>query len=142
MNSSTITKTAYFDVKPDTVWAFLTEKEKLKLWYHHSDKDFSEGGPYELYRLSEDGKKIPQIWGRVLKMETPSKLVYTFSCEAFPNKETTVSCVLKPFANGTQLTLTHEGVVEATGDNALTMLMALDKGWDAHLSSMRSGAQA
>lgn len=70
-------------------------------------------------------------------MQTGSKLVYTFSCGAFPEKDTTVSCELQAFADGTQLTITHEGIAEAAGDSALQMLMALDAGWDAHVRTMR-----
>jgi len=83
---------------------------------------------------------VPQIWGKVLLMEVPNKLVYTFIIAPFKGAETVVTWVLEEAAGGTRLTLTHEGIAEASGDGALQLLQALDKGWDEHLGQLRSAA--
>jgi len=51
---------------------------------------------------------------------------------------TTVSWTLEQVYGGTKLTLTHEGIGEAAGESAMGLLMALDKGWDKHLESLRA----
>ncbi len=138
MTNSTITKTVFFDAPRETVWAFLTEREKLAQWFHKPEKNLSEGEAFCLFKSGEAGEKTPQIWGKVVAMDPPNTLVYTFICKPFGENETKVSYELVNVAGGTKLTLVHEGVVEASGENALSILQALDKGWDEHLHSLRN----
>lgn len=137
MTRPVISKSVFFDAKPETVWAFLTDKDKLGTWYHPAMEDLKEGADYALYQLADDGAKVPIITGRVLEADAPNKLVTTFVIGPFNGKETTVTWVLDAVAGGTSITLTHEGVEEAAGDAALGLLMALDKGWDEHFASLR-----
>lgn len=136
-DATTISKTVFFAASRETVWSFLTEKDKLATWFHQSDADLEEGKPYSLYRIDEDGAKIPQIYGQVLEMDTPNRLVTTFCIEPFGEKATTVTWVLEEAAGGTRLHLTHEGVAEAAGPITGRMLLALDKGWDEHFAKLR-----
>lgn len=140
MNTTTITKSVFFNASRETVWAFLTDKDKLGEWYHPAETDLTEGEDYNLYRVDETDKKIVQISGRVLEMNAPSKLVTTFVIDPFNGNETTVTWILDEAAGGTRLLLTHEGVAEATGEAAMHLLTALDKGWDEHLSDLRKAA--
>lgn len=136
MNNSTITKTAFFAVPRETVWAFLTEADKLAQWFHPARQDLQANQDYELYLAdNDDGSAL--IWGTVLEWEPPAKLTYTFCITPLQGKETTVSWFLQEFHNGTRLTLTHEGVGEL-GDSALGLLMALDDGWDEHIGKLRT----
>jgi len=137
---TTISKTVFFNAPRETVWAFLTRKEKLAQWFHPSDTDLAKGSDYRLYRLADNGAKIPQIWGRVLTMEAPELLVYTFMIEPLGSAETTVTWLLEEAAGGTRLSLTHEGIAEAAGAAALGLLQALDHGWDEHLDRLRKAA--
>jgi len=135
MNNSTITKTAFFAAPRETLWAFLTESEKLAQWFHPARANLQEGQDYELYLAdTDDGQAM--IWGKVLHWEPPSKLVYTFNIPPFNGTSTTVSWFLEESHGGTMLTLTHEGVGEL-GDSALNLLMALDDGWDEHIGKLR-----
>ena len=43
MTDATITKTIFLSAPRATVWAFLTEQDKLATWFHSSDGDLSEG---------------------------------------------------------------------------------------------------
>lgn len=140
MDKATLTKTVFFDASRETVWGFLTEKDKLARWYHHADRDLTQGQSYCLHRIAEDGTEVPQVWGEVLDMDPPTKLVCTFRCEAFADADTTVTWLLESVAGGTRLTLRHEGVAEAASQSPLGLLKALDKGWDEHLARLRQQA--
>lgn len=137
MKATTITKSAFFDASRDTVWSFLTDKDKLGEWYHPAEANLAAGEDYSLYRIDENDQKVAQITGRVLEMNAPSKLVTTFVIGPFQGNETTVTWILDEAAGGTRLSLTHEGIAEATGEAAMQLLMALDNGWDKHLSDLR-----
>ncbi len=51
---------------------------------------------------------------------------------------TTVTWTLAEVESGTKLTLTHEGISAAAGEAAMNILVALDAGWDQHISELRS----
>jgi len=137
MNSTTISKTIFIDAPRETVWSYLTEKDKLALWFHTANANFTEGKDYYFTHKNRDEDNKPLIWGKVVTMEAPNKLVYTFTIEPFGEADTTVTCLLEEAATGTRLSLMHEGVAEATGPMAMQLLMSLDSGWDEHLSDFR-----
>jgi len=136
-DTTTITKTVFFNASRDTVWSFLTNKDKLAKWFHPAKADLAAGEEYALIRTTDDGKTVPLIWGRVLEMNAPDKLVYTFVIDPFGGAETTVTWILEEAAGGTRLSLTHEGVAEAAGSATMRLLLALDDGWDEHLDRLR-----
>jgi len=142
MNTTTIVKSVFFNASRETVWEFLTDKDKLGTWYHPAEKDLAEGSDYSLYRLDDAGEKVPQITGRVVEMKAPSRLVTTFVIGPFQGQETTITWILEESAGGTRLLLTHEGIAEVMGEGAMHLLMALDHGWDKHLGDLRTGASA
>ena len=137
MTDTVVMKKIFLAAPKETVWSFLTTKDKLGSWFHHCDADWAEGQDYTLYKLAEDGTKVKLIWGAVLQMDVPNKLVYTFCIEQF-SEPTTVSCTLESVYDGTVLTLTHEGIEAATGDAVMAFLLDLDKGWEEHLDQIRT----
>jgi uncharacterized protein YndB with AHSA1/START domain len=74
-------------------------------------------------------------------MHEPQRLVTTFCIEPFGESETLLTWTLQPVANGTRLTLVHEGIADASGDAVMQMLMALDAGWDEHFADLRRFAR-
>ena len=102
MKSDVITKTVFFNASRETVWSFLTQKEKLAKWYHRSDDDLQEGQAYELYRIGDDGSRIRQIWGRVLSMDEPHRMECTFMVKPLGDAETKLTWILEEAAGGTQ----------------------------------------
>lgn len=138
MSDTTITKTCFFAASPETVWSFLTEKDKLAQWFHPAISDLAVGEDYALVKKDEDGNEVKICWGHVLEMDKPSTLVYTFTVGPLNGAMTKVTWMLEAIQDGTRLTLKHEGVSKAAGDAAIGLLMALDKGWDEHLDSMRN----
>jgi len=139
MSANTIIKTIFIDAPRETVWAYLTEKDKLAIWFHPADKDFVEGEGYALLRDADGGdvddNKI--CWGDVVRMNPPEELICTFTVNMLGGKTTNLTWRLEEVFGGTRLTLHHEGIDKAAGDQALDMLRALDVGWDKHFATLR-----
>lgn len=141
MSDSTIVKTIFLKADAETVWGFLTDKDKLGEWFHPADTDLSAGSDYVLKGEADDGSKVRKCWGSVLESDRAEKLVYTFTIEPLGGAMTTVTWLLQEVQGGTRLMLQHEGIGAAAGEMALPLLMALDAGWDAHLGRLRDFAK-
>lgn len=139
VTSTTIEKTIFIDAEPGVVWQFLTDKDKLGTWYHPAEQNLALNQPYRLYKKDGDGK--PLIWGEVREMRAPERLVTTFCIEPFGESETLLTWTLHPVADGTRLTLVHEGIADASGDAVMQLLLALDAGWDEHFADLRRFAR-
>ncbi len=138
MSSTTLTKTFIFAASRETIWSFLTEKDKLAQWFHPATSDFVEGEEYALVKENDKGIQVKQCWGTVLQMDKPNTLVYSFTIEPLDGALTTVTWILEEIQGGTKLTLQHEGIAEAAGETAMGLLLALDKGWDKHVDTLRN----
>ncbi|WP_153769641.1 SRPBCC domain-containing protein [Labrenzia sp. CE80] len=134
MTDTTIVKTVFFAAPPETVWAFLTQKSKLEKWFHPASSDLVQGEDYALLDRDTSEKLC---WGTVLEMEPVSRLVWSFTVKPLCGAMTTVIWALDEVEGGTKLTLRHEGVEAAAGEASMTLLTALDKGWDAHFGALR-----
>ena len=141
MSDSTIIKTIFLNADAETVWRFLTDKDKLGEWFHSADTNLTAGNDYVLSGQADDGSEVRKCWGSVMESKRAEKLVYTFTIEPLGGAMTTVTWLLKEMHGGTQLTLRHEGVAAAAGDAALPLLLALDVGWDAHFARLRDIAK-
>lgn len=137
MSDSTIVKTIFLKADAETVWGFLTDKDKLGEWFHHADSDLAEGSDYVLKDRADDGSELRKCWGTVIESKRAEKLTYTFTIEPLGGAMTTVTWLLQEVYGGTRLTLHHEGIGAAAGDTALPLIMALDAGWDTHLARLR-----
>lgn len=140
--SDTITKTIFFAATRDTVWSFLTDKDKLAQWFHRAESNLEAGREYALLGTAADGSEVRQCWGTVLEMERPTTLVYSFTVKPLGGAMTTVTWTLEEAQGGTRLTLKHEGIAAAAGEAALGLLQALDAGWDEHLGRLREAVAA
>lgn len=140
-SATTITKTVFLAAPRTTVWTFLTDKDRLGTWFYPATADLALGQDYVLMQTPADGKPVRQCWGRVLELEPPSTLKYTFTIKPLNGVMTTVSWRLEEVLGGTQLTLVHEGIGEM-GDAALGLLTALDAGWDRHLGNLRGACSS
>ena len=115
------------------VWSpYLTEPEKLAIWFHKPNSTLVEG-PYEMFG-SESGDRL--MWGEVLLAEPFARLEYTFSIAPMGDKTSTVKWRLDDVPGGTRLSLRHEGLPQ--GEEAFDLMLALDKGWDDHIGRMRA----
>jgi len=138
MKTTTINKSIFLAASRETVWEYLTDKDKLGQWFHPAAEHLTEGKPYTLLKDAADSEsKI--CWGNVLSAKKPASLSYTFTIGGpMGDNMSTVNWTLEDAAGGTRVTLVHEGVSEAAGDAALGLIMALDKGWDEHFSKLRN----
>lgn len=128
---ATIRKIVFLKAPIQVVWAHLTEAEKLARWFHPADADLDVGRDYRL--LGDDGQAL--CHGRVTVMEPPRRLAYTFTVGPLNGVMTDVEWTLTPVAGGTRLSLVHSGLPE--GEAGYGLILALDAGWDEHLTRLR-----
>ena len=140
MTESSLCKTIFLAASRETVWRFLTEKDKLAKWFHAADADLQEHQDYALVSKADNGSTIKLCWGTVLEMNHPASMTWSFTIKPLNGEMTTVQWELAEAHGGTMLSLKHTGISQAAGDAALNLLMALDEGWDKHFSALRAVA--
>lgn len=133
----TLRKQIYLKASKADVWAYLTDPEKLALWFHKPEKTLAQGDDYAMFG-TESGNKL--MWGKVTTATPHDHLSYTFTIGPMGDAVSTVTWSLEDVPGGTQLTLTHDGLPE--GAAAFDLTLALDKGWDDHLGRMRESLHA
>ena len=136
MTAMKIVKTLYLSAPPEHVWKFLTQADKLALWFHAGRDDLTENGDYVLESNSygKEGEKM--IWGKVLEIKEPERLVHSFTHQWLNGVETICTWTLEGVAGGTVLTLVHDGW-EKVADDAFGMASNHDVGWDEHFARLR-----
>lgn len=133
MTDTIIRKSIYLNATPEEVWDYLTDPEKLALWFHKPKVPLTEGEPLEMFG-TESGDKL--IWGKVKKMRKPDYLEYSFTVKPMGDAVSRVCWTLEAVAGGTRLSLEHSGLPQ--GAAAFGLTLALDKGWDDHIGRMRA----
>lgn len=136
MSNDTLTKTIVIAAPKATVWAYLTDKEKLGTWFNPARDDLTAGAAYELFDKEND--QGAKCHGKVLEMDAPNRMSMTFSITPMGDFETKVSWTLTEVEGGTKLTLVHEGMAQA----GFGWLSGIDAGWDKHFETLRSVATA
>ena len=134
MTKTVLRKLIYLKATPAQVWTYLTDPEKLAIWFHKPPSTMVEGA-YEMFGV-DSGDKL--MWGEVLVADPFSRLEYTFTIKPMGDQTSTVKWQLQEVAGGTHLSLVHEGLPQ--GADAFGLTLALDKGWDDHLARMRADA--
>jgi len=134
MTDTILRKSIYLRATPAQVWAYLTDPDKLAIWFHKPNSALAVGD-YEMFG-TESGDKL--MWGQVLVAEPFTRLEYTFTIKPMGDAVSTVKWRLDEVAGGTNLSLRHEGLPQ--GAEAFGLTLALDKGWDEHLGRMRASA--
>lgn len=136
MTEMTLVKTVFLKAPPAHVWRFLTEKDKLALWFHEGEADLKAGGDYLMLTnsLGKEGTRL--MTGKVLAFDPPKRLVHTFTHKMLDGVETTCAWDLVEAEGGTMLTLTHSGW-EKIGEGAFEMAANHDTGWDSFFIRLR-----
>ncbi|MBT8474103.1 MAG: SRPBCC domain-containing protein [Alphaproteobacteria bacterium] len=137
MTANTIRKTIFLKADKKRVWAYLTDPEKLAIWFHPPKVQLKAGEKLEMFG-AESGDLL--IWGEVLRADPYDALDYTFTVKPMNDAVSTVKWRLDAVAGGTRLSLVHEGLPET--EEAFNVAMALDKGWDDHMGRMRADINA
>lgn len=133
MTDSVIRKSIYLKASKQQVWAYLTDPDKLAIWFHKPETTLVEGEDYAMCG-TESGDKL--MWGTVLKSEPYNALEYTFTIAPMGDAVSTVKWALIDVDGGTRLSLEHTGLPQ--GVDAFGLTLALDKGWDDHMARMRT----
>lgn len=141
MTTTTINKSIFLAASRETVWDYLTDKDKLATWFFAAAENLEEGKPYTLLGDATDSDS-KMCWGDVHTAKKPSFLSYSFTIKPMGGAMTTVNWTLEEAAGGTRVTLVHEGIAEAAGEAALGLLTALDNGWDKHFAKLRESIAA
>lgn len=132
MSDLTLNKSIYLKVAPSVVWEYLTEPDKLAQWFHAPKETLKEGAALKMFG-TESGDLL--IWGEVKVAHPPEYLEYTFTVKPMGDAVSLVKWTLTPVAGGTRLALEHSGLPQHV--ETFDLLLALDKGWDDHISRMR-----
>lgn len=135
MSKLTIEKTLFLKAPPEHVWKFLTESEKLALWFHKAEENLKADSSYALLTnsLGKEGERL--CWGNVIEFDPPNKLVHTFTHEYLNGKETMCTWVLTGVDGGTILHLKHSGFEIA--NEPFNEAADHDVGWDEHFIRLR-----
>lgn len=136
MTAPVLRKSIYLRAAPATVWAYLTEPDKLAIWFHKPPSPLTPGA-YEMFGTTS-GDRL--MWGNVLVAEPYTRLEYTFTIKPMGDATSTVKWQLDEVPGGTRLSLEHSGL--PSGAEAFGLALALDKGWDDHLARLRSDAHS
>ena len=136
MTETVIQKSIHLRATPAQVWAWLTDPEKLEIWFHKPDKALVEG-EYTMHAADTGDMKM---WGEVLVAEPFNRLEYTFVIPPMGDKVSTISWSLEEVPGGTKLSMIHSGLPQ--GAEAYGLMLALDEGWDEHIKCMRDGIRA
>ena len=131
MTDLIIRKSILLRASPEKVWAFLTDPDKLAIWFHRPNAPLL-GGAYEM--INDKGEAF--MWGDVQRAEPFRRLDYTFEIAPMGDAASLVKWTLTEVASGTQLSLEHSGLPQ--GAEAFDLSLARDKGWDEHLRRMRA----
>ena len=129
---TTISKSIYLKATKARVWAFLTEIDKVKTWFHRYDTDLAEDRDYKIYG-QESGDELG--FGKVLRADPFDLLEYTFAIGPMQGASSIVKWTLDEVTGGTRLNLEHSGLSDKA--EGFGLVLALDKGWDDHLNRMR-----
>lgn len=116
--------------RPETVYAFFIEPEKLIRWKGiHAELDPNPGGRY---RLNINGTDV--VSGVYIALEPCSRLILTWGWEGtdnpLPSGASTVEIVLVPDGEATILRLKHRGLTEY-------VIQQQEQGWDHFLPRLR-----
>lgn len=130
--TETIAKSLYLPAPRKTVWAWLTQPEKLAQWFHGPKKPLADGEDYAL--LGKDSGDT-LCWGKVEEMRPVEYMRWSFRVKPAPDNVSTVEWTLEDAPGGTRLSLLHSGL---PGDSdGFGLVLALDKGWHEFLLGLR-----
>ena len=127
-----VTRETTIAASPETVWEFLVDPEKVKLWMGESvEYDLRPGGAMRMGVVSGNVAR-----GEFLEIDPPRRLVYTFGWEPGPNAsslgpgESTVEVELTPDGDSTHVRFVHRDLPTQESVESHT------RGWDHYLARL------
>jgi len=127
IDSNVVEQTIRIAAKPETVWKFWTDPERMRDWWGAAELDPRPGG---VCRIEREGGAT--MSGEYLELEPHDRLVFSFGWEpsddapAIAPGQSRVEVTLIEDAGETILTVRHSGIPDAVaGIHAV--------GWSNHL---------
>jgi uncharacterized protein YndB with AHSA1/START domain len=122
-----------YDADVDTVWAALTEPERLARWHAHVDGDLRPGGEFRVYVAADDVEST----GRVQACDPPRRLLVATreTDESYqrgrgvPPFDKTVEAILTTLGDQTVLVIEVQGV-------PLDKIAFYGAGWQIHAENL------
>lgn len=120
---------------PEQVFKAFTDPEWYSQWWGPegtsskvTQLELKVGGAYRVDMKLPDGNQTV-LYGTYREIDPPKLLAYSFAWEGLPD-ETLVTLELEPHADGTELTVTHEGFTDQT------MADQHEGGWSGSIDRM------
>jgi uncharacterized protein YndB with AHSA1/START domain len=136
-----IVKEIRIDARPETVFGFFTESDKLTRWLaSEATVDPRPGGiNHQTHPGGDDNPAGPYYMrGEFIEISPPSRVVFTWGFEnsdvGIAPGESTVEVTLSADGDGTRLRLVHRDLPESERD-------AHDEGWTEMLERLAAAAK-
>jgi uncharacterized protein YndB with AHSA1/START domain len=119
VSTGLILATVTIAAPPDRIFRALTDPSELPRWWGSDElyrttshtADLRKGGAWRSEGKGSDGQPFA-VGGEYLEVDPPHRLVMTWRPDWDADSVTTVTYLLEPIAEGTRLTLRHEGFGE------------------------------
>jgi uncharacterized protein YndB with AHSA1/START domain len=136
MTPATVRVTRQYQASPERVFDAWIDPAKVALWFVaparamgmgedemlRTEIDARVGGKF-LFSVRRQGQVIDHV-GEYLELDRPRRLAFTWAVPKFSADATVVRIALVARGTGTELTLTHEGVLPEYSERT-------QKGWTA-----------
>ena len=121
----------YIHSTPEKVWEALTNADlTAHYWGHSNVSDWQPGSRWEHQRT--DGSGIADVVGEVIEAVPPRRLVMTFGGPDEAGPPSMVRFDIDQHQDIVRLTVTHEGLADASEHEAAS------SGWAAVISNLKS----
>jgi uncharacterized protein YndB with AHSA1/START domain len=133
MTENAIEREIAIAARPETVWEFLVDPEKVTRWMGtEASFDARPGGVHRVKVVSGN-----TALGEFVELDPPRRLVFTFGWEGDGNMQpgsTTIDIELIPDGDGTVLRFAHRGLPDADA------VARHSHGWDHYLQRLTTAA--
>ncbi|HSZ00245.1 MAG TPA: SRPBCC domain-containing protein [Terriglobales bacterium] len=133
-HQSPLNFTFYIAASPEKVWDGFVSRESNRIIFSGADfeADLKPGGNLAWVGPGPDGKPVAYVQGKLLQVEPPKLLSYTFAMGQ-NDKMSRVTVELVPETEATQVKVTHDEWAE--GDSTYA---ACADGWPRILSRLKT----
>jgi uncharacterized protein YndB with AHSA1/START domain len=118
---TTLTITRQFNAPPELVWKAWTDPDAMREWIHPGEGfttpvvewDLRPGGRYRIVMRAPTGEEFTTS-GIFEIIEPPRRISYTWTWTSTPDRVALVTVTFTAKGGGTELRLTHAGLVDET----------------------------